>query len=281
MQNKKTSLGHLGTQFFAYAQTRHLDIVSLGELQKPLGLSALQERRLLEKLNKDGFIFRLQRGVYMVLPEKIPAGGFWRPNDYLIITKYMGLHKANYFMGGLIAFSHHRFSTQIPNQLTVYNDKISGLKKFGKLAVWFIKIDSRRIIGFDKLIIPSTNQQTVNIAKLARTILDAIIDWKRYQILPEAYEWLKKHYPDKEFLKDFIELTSKLANNNALRRIGFYLEQLGADEKTLAPLSKKIKPTKAWIALIPNKNRKGKTNKKWRVIDNALLNLTVKLNNHA
>ncbi len=267
MQIKNPELGPLGAKFFAYAQAHKMDIVCLGEIQKSLNLTPLQERRLLERLNKVGLVFRLQRGVYIV-PEKITAGGFWRPNDYLIIAVYMELHQANYYIGGLSAFNRHGFSAQIPMQLTVYNDKISGLKKFGKLTVKFAKVAKRRITAFDSLAIPA-HQKNIHVASLSRTILDAINDCNRYKILPEAYLWLKKYCVDKKFLKDFICLVAKSANNNAIRRIGFYLEQQGIDDEILKPLLKKISPTKAWITLIPNKVRRGKTNKKWGIINNA------------
>lgn len=267
MQKKNPELGPLGAKFFAYAQSHKMDIVCLGDIQKPLNLTSLQERRLLERLNKVGFIFRLQRGVYIV-PEKLTAGGFWRPNDYLIIAVYMELHQANYYLGGLSAFNRHGFSSQIPMQLAVYNDKVSGLKKFGKLTIKFIKVAKRCISAFDSLAIPA-HQKNIHVASLAKTILDAINDCNRYKILPEAFLWLKKHSTDKKFLRDFISLVTQSANNNAVRRIGFYLEQQGVDNEILKPLFKKIAPTKAWIALIPNKNRRGKTNKKWGIINNA------------
>lgn len=267
MQKKNPELGPLGAKFFAYAQAHKIDIVRLGDIQKPLGLTSIQERRLFERLNKVGLVFRIQRGVYIV-PEKLTAGGFWRPNDYLIIAVYMELHQANYYLGGLSAFNRHGFSSQIPMQLTVYNDKISGSKKFGKLVIKFIKVAKRCITSFDSLAIHA-HQKNIHIASLAKTILDAINDCNRYKTVPEAYLWLKKYCADKKFLKNFIILVTKSANNNAVRRIGFYLEQQGIGNETLKPLLKRISPTQAWITLIPNKKRRGKTNKKWGIINNA------------
>lgn len=267
MQNKFPELGPLGTKFFAYAQMRGLDMVRLGELQKRLGLSPIQERRLLARLNADGLLFRLQRGIYIV-PASIPPGGYWRPNDYLIVAKYMQIHNARYYIGGLTAFNKHGFSTQIPNQLTVYNDKISGKKNFGGITIRFIKVIQDHIIGFDTIGIES-GQENYNVANLARTILDAINDWKNYHMLPEAYLWLKKYCLDIIFLKEFVELTAKCANNNSIRRIGFWLEKIGVEADIILPLSKMLLPTKGWVPLIPNKARQGKTSNKWRIIDNA------------
>lgn len=267
MQKQNPQLGPLGAKFFAYSQMNSLNLVRLGELQKALGLSAQQERRLLERLNKSGFIFRLQRGIYMV-PEKIPAGGFWQPNEYLIIATYMQQHNAKYYIGGLAAFNRHGFSTQIPNQYTVYNDQVSGLKKFGKISVKFIKKASKNIIGFESVPITSENTK-INIANQARTILDAINDDPRYHMLPEAYTWLEQKYKNADFLEQFILLSIKSSSKKTMRRIGFYLEKLGVSEHALKPIFQKLATTSDWIMLIPSTNRRGKTNKKWRIIDNA------------
>lgn len=267
MQDKNPELGALGAKFFAYMQMKGLEIVRTGELQKPFRISALQERKLLYRLNQSGLIFRLLRGVYL-LPNHIPPGGFWRPNDYLIVARYMEYYKANYYIGGLTAFNKHGFSTQISNQLSVYNDKILGLKDFGGIKIKFYKVPKAYIRGFDKFPIAS-HVQTVNIANLAKTILDAINYSKRYETLPDAYSWLKKHSNDRSFLKEFVELTYKTANNNAKRRIGYVLEQLGANKKMLLPLLEKLQSTKGLVSLIPNGSRQGQINKKWGIIDNA------------
>lgn len=267
MQDKNPSLGPLGAKFFAYIQMKKLEIVCIGELQKPFRISALQERKLLFRLNKNGLIFRLLRGVYVV-PKSIPPGGYWRPNDYLIVSKYMKFYKANYYIGGITAFNKYGFFTQIPNQLSVYNDKISGLKKFGAIKIRFNKVAQKSLIGFDIVQIES-HQETVNIANLARTILDGINYSNKYQTLPNAYLWLKTYLGDKVFLKTFIELANKSANNNTIRRIGYYLEQQHIHKTFLKSLLKKLQPTKGLVSLIPNGSRKGKIDQKWGIIDNA------------
>ncbi len=267
MQDRNPELGPLGAKFFAYMQMKGLEIVRTGELQKPFKISALQERYLLFRLNKGGLIFRLLRGVYIV-PKSIPPGGYWRPNDYLIVAKYMEYYKANYYIGGLTAFNKHGFSTQIPNQLSVYNDKISGLKTFGGIRIRFNKVAKKSLIGFDTIQIQS-HLETVNIANLPRTILDGINYNNRYRTLPEAYVWLKRYSSDTVFLRGFIALAIKSVNNNAIRRIGYYLEQQNVPKNILQPLQRKLQPTKGLVSLIPNGSRKGKADKKWGIIDNA------------
>ncbi len=247
-------------------QLKNQEVVRLGELQKQLGLDPTQERKLLQRLTNNGYLFRLQRGIYLV-PTKIPAGGYWRPNEYYIIDKFMQIHDATYYISGLAAFNYHGLSEQIANQYLVYNNKLSALKKFGDLTVRFIKINKNRINGTNEITLP--NKQKAHIASLARTILDAINDWKRFGKLEDAFKWVEDRKDNKKFVSDFILLTEQYANNSSKRRIGYILEKLGISERKLLPLSRKLKSIQSWIPLFPDLAARGITNKKWRIIDNA------------
>jgi len=266
MANKKPALGPLGSKFFSLMQVRHQTIVQIGELEALLNLTSSQAHTLLKRLANNGYLFRLQKGAYLV-PEKLPAGGPWRPNDYIIIDQYMKLLDAKYYIGGFNALYHHGITQQIPNQFTVYNDKLSGKRNFGKLAVRFIKTQNENIIGFSR--IKMTQRDAVNMATLARTLLDLIRDWNRYHSVENAYQWIKGKQKDEKFLKELIKLTTQSSNKNTIRRIGYMLEQLSVPEKKLLALKQKLGEFKRYILLLPDCKKIGKKNKKWQVIDNA------------
>jgi predicted transcriptional regulator of viral defense system len=116
MKNQFPQLGKLGTAFFSLVQTRHLAIVYIGDLQEPLRLTADQEQQLLKRLTRNGFIIRLARGVFLV-PNKIPAGGFWQPNSNYIILKLMEYYKAKYYVGGLSAIQYYGLQLRSPMKL--------------------------------------------------------------------------------------------------------------------------------------------------------------------
>ncbi|MGE3919951.1 MAG: DUF6088 family protein [Gammaproteobacteria bacterium] len=231
MAKKTFALGPLGSKFFSLMQARHQTLIRQGELQSALGLTPAQEQTLLKRLAGKGFLLRLQRGIYLV-PKTLPTRGFWRPNDYYIIHQYMKILNAKYYIGGLNAIYHHGLTEQIPNQFTVYNNKYSGKRSFGKLNISFIKNDSANIVGFESKSIP--NCGSVNIATKAKTIIDLIQDWKRYHLIESAFEWLEQACNDSNFLKDFIQLAAKHTNNNTMRRIGYYLEKLGVSDRKLS-----------------------------------------------
>lgn len=136
-----------------------------------------------------------------------------------------------------------------------------GHYKANYYRIRFNKVAKKSLIGFDIIQIES-HLETVNIANLARTILDGINYNNRYPMLPGSYAWIKMHLNDAGFLRDLIALAAESVNNNAILRICYYLEQHNVPKNILQPLQKKLKPTKDLVSLIPNGSRKGKADKK-------------------
>ncbi len=266
MGAKQTALGPLGAKFFSLMQTRNQNLVKLGELQTVLKLTPGQEQTLLKRLADNGFLLRLQKGVYLV-PKKLPAGGSWRPNDYYVIDQFMKLSNAKYYIGGFSAVYYHGLVQQVVDQFTIYNDKYTGIKNFGQLRVSFIKVSKKRIAGYTRVSVP--NSGTVNMATLAKTLVDLIQDWSRYMLLEEAYTWMTQACKETEFLQELILLVSKVANKVTIRRIAYWLWRNGVSQKKLMPLIQQLSPVKDYIVLYPNKQKIGNKNKKWWVLDNG------------
>lgn len=265
MKPKSPSLGKLGAKFFSWVQMHHKDIVRLGDLQKALDITATQEHELLKRLTRSGLILRLMRGIYLV-PDKLPAGGYWQPSSFYLVAKYMEILNANYYISGLFAFHYYGLITQIPNEITIYNDKRSCVKRVGVVTLRLIKISNERIGGFVK--ITDNNKASVNIASLARTMMDAVYDWKKYNSLPQAYEWISLYKKDAKLIKQLIKQTAQHGNIITIRRIGYCIESLGLDESITALLQKKLISKTGWVLYNPVGPKHGKTNKRWRIIYN-------------
>ena len=55
----KAKIGRQEAQVLAYSQMRRLHAVRTGDLRKPLGLTAPQERKVLSRLSQAGMIVRV------------------------------------------------------------------------------------------------------------------------------------------------------------------------------------------------------------------------------
>lgn len=256
----------LMSQFFAYMQMKNKEVLHLGELQAAWGISPKQEKNLLNRLVKKKTIIRLKRGIYLV-PEKVPPGGMWQPDSLYLISVFMNIMKANYYLSGLYAFNYYGLSEQIPSIITIYNDKLSMTKKLGTLTIELIKTSKERIGDFSRINLKNTRQ--ANIANLTRTILDAVMDWSRFGTLPIAFDWIKKHLGDKTFMQKLIKNTLTYGNISSKKRIGYFLSRERYSSTSLKSLLKSISVTSSWVLLDPHGGSKGTTNKAWGIIDNV------------
>src|SRR3989304_365687 len=140
----RRGLGQIETMLVAYVQLRRLPTVRAGELTEPLRLSAIQERKLLSRLAKAGLIVRVWRGLYLV-PPKLPLGGKWSPDEILALNTLMEDRQGKYQICGPNAFNRYGFDEQMPARVYAYNNRTSGERSIGAIALTLIKVaDERR-----------------------------------------------------------------------------------------------------------------------------------------
>lgn len=140
----KQRLGKMEMQFLAYTQMRRLTTVRTGDMREALALSPSQERELLSRLSRAGVIARVTRGLYLV-PQRLPLGGVWTPDDTLALNALMGERGGRYQACGPNAFNYYGFDGQVPTRVYAYNDKISGERTVGAVTLNLIRVDKKRL----------------------------------------------------------------------------------------------------------------------------------------
>jgi predicted transcriptional regulator of viral defense system len=222
MKSKGPELGSLSSRFFAYIQLKKLDIVRTGDVAPILDISASQERDLFRRLSGSSWILRLKRGLYLV-PPRIPAGGKYSPGAALILRKLMEENKGKYQICGPTAFNFYGLDDQIPSVTYLYNNRISGKRTIGSLAFQFIKVADERM-GAVNAVRTGEDMEMIYSSK-ARTLMDAVYDWSRFNRLPRGYDWVKGEIKtEPKLASELIEVTAKYGNMATTRRIGFLLD---------------------------------------------------------
>lgn len=267
MKQQGPELGNLSSRFFAYIQLKKKDIVRTGEIAPVLGITGSQECDLLRRLSNSGWIVRLKRGVYLV-PPRIPAGGKYSPGVALILQKLMGENDGKYQVCGPTAFNFYGLDDQIPSVTYVYNNRISGSRVIGNLAFQFIKIADERLGATNSL---STREGAeVIYSSKARTLMDAVYDWSRFNSLPRGYDWIRQEIKkDFKLASELVDATAQYGNQATARRIGYLLDNFVRTLKIINRLQRKLSDSKSLIAWIPGKPTKGTANRKWGVIING------------
>jgi predicted transcriptional regulator of viral defense system len=268
MRKDGINLTPLETRVLAWSQLNKRRIIRTGDLLSVMNINTSQEAKLLNKMSKSGVVIKLLRGLYL-LPDKVPARP-WSPSEYYLLAILMQELNAEYQVTGLAAFRFHKLSTQIPNQITVYNTKISGRKKIGIVTFNFIKVSKDRIGDVDFFEINSGDSRLkVYMSSLARTIVDAIYDYSKLGAIPEPYDWIKERRSDENFLKKLVKSTLDFSNISTQRRIGYLLDSLEVDKKLTGKILKALPKTNSLIPMIPQLANRGVNDRKWGVVING------------
>src|SRR2546428_1555416 len=221
----KKGLGEIERLLFAYVQMRGQTTVRAGELVGPLQLSGPRERNLLSRLAKAGWIVRVQRGLYVV-PRKLPLGGKWSPDEILALNTLLEDRKGQYQICGPNAFNRYGFEDQVPTRLYAYNNRISGDRTIGSVALTLIKVADDRLGSTEE--VKTADGLVARYSSRARTLVDAVYDWSRFNSLPRAYKWIRRELAAKRVsAAELVSLTLRYGDIGTIRRMGALLEQEG------------------------------------------------------
>lgn len=263
----KTGLGEAERRLFAYAQMRGRGTVSTGELRKALALTPPQERNLLSRLARAGWIARVRRGLYLV-PRTLPLGGKWSPDDVLALNTLMEDVKGCYQICGPNAFNRYGFDEQVPARVYAYNNRISGERGIGAVRLTLIKVADERLGGTQ--VTETRDGQKVVYASRARALVDAVYDWARFNGLPRGYRWIQNELEKKRVsVPALVDITLRYGDVGTVRRIGLLLERGGVDSKLLRKLERKVPESTGLIPWIPTLPKRGGINRRWGVVVNG------------
>ena len=250
----------------AYAQMRGLRVIRLGELAEALGFSDRQERSILSRLAVAGMIVRVRRGLYLI-PPRLPLGGLWSPDDILALNVLMEDKRGRYQICGPNAFNRYGLDEQAPARLYAYNNRLSGDRTIGAVAMTLIKVADGRLGGTERF--KTAGGQRAVYCSRVRTLVDAVYDWSRFSSLPRGYDWIRGELTAQRVsAADMVGAAIRYGNQRTLRRIGVLLEREGVDEALLLRIEKKVRPSTSLIPWIPVNARRGRTIRRWGVILN-------------
>ena len=89
-------------------------------------------------------------------------------------------------------------------------------------------------------------------ATKARSLVDAVYDWSRFDTLPRAYEWIDREVANHDaFAAKLVDATIKFGNQGTIRRIP-KLDNAGYPNHSYARWESRLRPSSSFIPWIPN-----------------------------
>jgi predicted transcriptional regulator of viral defense system len=263
----KRRLGNLERQLLAYAQFRKVRELRTGDLTRPLGITAKQERELYSRLSRAGLIAQVRRGLYLV-PRELPLGGAWTPDDALALNTLMADRGGRYQICGPNAFNRYGLSDQVPNRVYAYNSSLSGERTIGAIALTLIKVADARLGDTEE----STTRDGLILvySSRVRTLVDAVYDWARFGSLPRGYLWITRELAERRVTAAaLVATTLRYGDLGTIRRMGALLENERVSAGLVRKLADALPGTSGTIPWIPTQPKRGKLNRRWGLIMNS------------
>lgn len=196
---------------------------SVQEAATALVLSTPRTHRLLAYLADRGWLLRLRRGLYSLVPLEAIHAQEWVEDPWVVATKLYG---ASSFVGGWSACEHWDLTEQIFRDTVVITtrrmrstrDEVQGFtfrvkrmkpdKIFGIRSVW-------------------RGRTRVNVSDPSRTIADIVSDPSLGGGIRHVADVLKTYFEDDSLDKDLLAgYVERLGNRTAFKRLGYLAETL-------------------------------------------------------
>ncbi len=172
-----------------------------------------------------------------------------------------------YQICGPNAFNRYGFDEQVPTRVYAYNNRISGERSIGAVALTLIKVADERLGDTDEVRTP--DGVTAMYSSRVRTLVDAVYDWSRFNSLPRAFGWIRTELAaGRVAAGEIVRVALRYGDVSTIRRIGALLDRDGVGAVLLRKLQRALKPTTSLIPWIPARPKRGTVDRRWGVVWN-------------
>jgi len=209
---------------------------------------------VLSRLEKKGWIERIEPGKYIVIPLGAEKGKYTL-HEFVIADLLVNPCIISYWS----ALNYYGFTEQIP--VTVFI-QTSARKKHQEMTVFdvtykIIRTKKEKIFGTKKEWFEDTQ---ITITNKEKTIIDCLDKPQHCGGIIEVAKALKTKNYD---IKKLLSYAQKINNTGVIRRLGYLSETLQI------PIKLPKINSRNYLSLDPTIKKKGKTNGKWRLYINT------------
>jgi len=235
-------------------------VFSLAEAAQILGTNNKQVRKLLHDLVKKGWLKRIEKGKYFLIPIDVDSTKPYTENQFLIASKL--IHP--YYIGFWNMLHYYGYTEQLVNTIFVASPKMKKNLLLLGINYKFIKIPAKKMFGLTTI---EVNGMGVQVSDKEKTLLDCLDHPEYCGGINEVVKGLWNAREEINFEKIF-DYAQRISNSTVIKRLGYLLESLGIGARMpVGNLRNLIK--KGFPSLDPLLPRKGCYNTHWNLLINV------------
>ncbi len=253
-------LGPVSSRLISELTQSKRTVFSLEESAQILGTDSKQVKKLLHDLVKKGWLKRIERGKYFLIPLSADPTKPYTENQFLIASKLID----PYYLGFWTMLNYYGYTEQLINTIFVASPKRK--KTLSLLGVYykFVKTTPEKMFGVTQIEIDNVS---ITVSDKEKTLLDCLDHPEYCGGISEAVKGIWNARDGVDFIK-ILDYVRKMKNSAVAKRLGFLLELLELDKKfNIRPLKEIVK--KGFSLLDPLLPKKGRYNSQWNILVNT------------
>ncbi len=218
-----------------------------------LGSGCAVTKVVLSRLEKMGWIERIEKGKYLIIPLGAEKGKY-TINEFVIGSLLVNPYAIAYWS----ALNFYGLTEQIPNTVFI---QTTARKKKQSISIFnvdykIVRVKEKKFFGIHK---EWFEEDQINITDREKTIIDCLDKPQYCGGILEVAKALKSEKFDRDKLVTYAYM---IGNSGVVRRLGFLCENLGIE------LGLKKIEAKNYLYLDPTMPKSGRKNARWRLIVN-------------
>lgn len=257
---KLAGISEKNRQYVTKLHRLTIGLVSVEEAAKLLGLDRKQAAKMLSTLANQGWVRRLRRGLYLLIPLEATSPEDWRADPWVVAEHVF----RPAYIAGWSACEHWGFTEQIFRDVAVFTSApIRERRVTIDQTDFVLKKISRQLFFGTRLV--WRRESRVSTSDPTRTLVDILDDprWgggiRHVAQITDAY--LDSEHRDDDLLIEYIK---RIGNSSAAKRLGHILETRQGESIDLVDELKQLITT-GYVLLDPTIPPKGPFVSKWNV----------------
>jgi len=262
MTNNARTLGKTGSDLLTEMTRQGKRIFTFKDAVRAYGSSGQSLRELLSTLVKRGWLQRVEKGKYLILPFEAGREREWTEHEFIIASYLI----QPYYIGFRSALNYYGYTEQVSRTVFIASTrrKLKSSLEISGVTYRFVSISERKLFGAKQI---SIDGYQVNISEPEKTIVDCLDQLRYCGGISEVAKALWYGRDELDLVK-MAEYSRRNGNRAASQRLGYLIEMLGlktekADDILLRSISKR------YAALDTLSEPKGKYIDRWKVIVNV------------
>lgn len=228
-------------------------IIEISDIKDSLDVTYKNAKKIASDLKKKGWLDRLQRGKYIIVPLEAGEKGTFTEHEFLIASELV----SPYYVGFLSALNFHGLTEQTPMSTFVATTKRARNRTIHSIPYYFVTLKGGKFFGIKEY---SVAGKAVRISDPEKTLVDCLDHLEHCGGIEQVVNGLKEETYD---LEKLVRYSVRSGNGAAIKRLDYLLNLLGRNIPDSLEERLKDNYSRSYSLLDSTKSDRGKYSSEW------------------